>query len=58
MTSRPLRVSDIMCKDFIVIDGMATISAALAKMAAVNADMVIVDKRSGSMSTRSCSNPP
>ncbi len=45
MTSGPLRVSDIMCEDFIVIDGMATVSEALAKMAAANAAMVIVDKR-------------
>lgn len=45
MTSKPLRVSDIMCHEFIVIDGMATVSEALAEMAAVNADMVIVNKR-------------
>ena len=45
MTTKPLRVSDIMRADFIVIDGMATVSEALARMATMNADIVIVDKR-------------
>lgn len=45
MTEKIIRVRDVMRSDYIMVDGMETISNALKEMAKVNADMLIVDKR-------------
>ncbi len=38
-------VSDVMDTDFLILDGLATVSEALAKMKARNAHSLLVDKR-------------
>jgi len=41
-----ITASDVMEPDFLIIDGMATVAEALAKMKEGNAHFVLVDKRS------------
>lgn len=45
MNEKIVRVRDVMRSDYIMVDGMETISNALKEMAKLKADMLIVDKR-------------
>jgi predicted transcriptional regulator len=41
-----LRVSDVMNREFLMMDGLATVAAALREMKARNANFVLIEKRS------------